>query len=270
MISRSILTLLMFGAGLCASPVAVRAQTPQALETPSPAPTSPVSPAPVPTALPSSLPGSPLPNASATVPPAPASVGPEWSAFSDYAAKFNDITFSIVNHEEKGKIVADQTYRIVYRKPMMARCEITAGPGRGAVAVWTGGERVKAHMGGILAGAVAIVRRNDPRATDTLGYGCGETTPDQIATYWSTHGTLTETVGPTIGDVATGLVTWVPEPNYPIDIDREELFISKATHLPIESTGYKAGKIVEHSTYVDVRTDTGVPDAAFNVRRRYP
>ncbi len=223
-------------------------------------------PLPPPTGLPNGFPGVP----SAAALEAASKVGPAWSAFSLVANSFTDVVEKVLSHELRGKVVADATYRIVYRKPASARCETLAGVAKGRIVVWRGGERIKARANPKPGGAVATLNRSDPRATDTLGYGCGQNTPDAIATYWASHGSLTETSGPHFGNVGTDLITWTPEATFPIPIDREELILSKATHLPIETKAYKAGKLVEDSKFVSIKLDANVPNSAFDIRHAFP
>ncbi len=276
------------------TPVPLRSKAP-ASPAPAPIPTavapiaSPV--APLPTAgspdatpsgtLPSGVPatatpgrGTPTAGAAPTLPlatgdpAAAARIGPNWAAFVTLVNAAVDETETIATHEVRGNLVSDDTYKITARRPTLARCEGIAGPTKGGVVVWTGGEKVKAHPGGVLSHVVVIASRHDRRATDLLGYGCGETTLASVVSIWSTYGQVVESPGTPVDGVATAMVVWTPPAGFPLGITREELYLSTVTHLPVMTKGYIGTKLVENSRFSSVALNVNVPDSAFDVRSR--
>jgi hypothetical protein len=51
----------------------------------------------------------------------------------------------------RGTDVQDRVYHVFFQKPLNTRAEVVGGDGKGSVAVWTGGDRVRGHQGGILS-----------------------------------------------------------------------------------------------------------------------
>ncbi len=201
-------------------------------------------------------------------PMAAARIGPNWAAFVGLVNAEVDETEMIVTHEVRGNLVSDDTYKITARRPMSTRCEALAGPNKGGVVVWIGGEKVKAHPGGVLSHVVVIANRHDRRATDLVGYGCGETTLTNIVAYWTAHGTIVESPGTPVDGVATAMIAWTPQADFPLGLTREELYLSTVTHLPVMTKGYIGTMLVENSKFTSIALNANVPDSAFDVRSR--
>src|SRR5580658_2765900 len=83
---------------------------------------------------------------------APAAAGSAENAFFDAWSKIDSYTCTITAHETKGTDVQDRVYHYAYLKPHFARIDIVDGPGKGGGAVWTGGDSVRGHQGGLLSG----------------------------------------------------------------------------------------------------------------------
>jgi hypothetical protein len=71
-----------------------------------------------------------------------------------YAATWNGLqsyTCTWTVHEVKNNNVQDRVYHVFFQKPLNTRAEVVDGDGKGSVAVWTGGDKVRGHQGGILS-----------------------------------------------------------------------------------------------------------------------
>jgi len=190
-------------------------------------------------------------------------VGPEWEAFGKIAAQFTDATFLLVSRVlQPDGTMQGSTLRIAFRKPHFARCEVVDGNGAGGVAVWRGGDKVLVRPPGLLSRFVLALDRNDTHVVDARGRGCGQTTLENFATDFAEGGTLAEAPGPDIEGSATDVVTWVRTAGGAGDT-KKELFIAKATHLPVESKEFVGDKLVASAFYKDIRLDVGLPYSTF-------
>jgi hypothetical protein len=213
--------------------------------------------------------GTPEPTEEPTTPPsdalvAAAAVGPEWSAYAKIVEGANDFIEMLNTHQTKGDVQITKTFKITSRKPNFARCDIVSGDGSGSVAVWRGGTKIQAHEGGEHAAIIVVLPRHNQRVTDLMGYGCGDTTPDNVVGYATHNGKLSEAAGPTIGGNATDDVTWIVNPGDQIYVTKEDFFIDKTTHLIVASKGYHGDALVEDSTWA-ITVNPGVKYSVFDI-----
>jgi len=185
-----------------------------------------------------------------------------WDAFVRTIAKIDGYSDTVVAHEVAGDRVEDRTYRVTYAKPGLARSEIVAGPGRGSVAVWDGGDTVRGHMGGLLAGIRMTVGIDDHRATDIRGKTIASGYFPAMVRLYATGGALSESPGAP----GTTVVTFVPrDPTAERGLTREDIVLSDATHLPLEHAGYQAGVLVERERFEDYTIDPTLPPGTFTL-----
>jgi hypothetical protein len=215
------------------------------------------------------LSGTPEPTEEPTTPPsdalvAAASVGAEWLAFAKIVEGANDFITTQASHETKGEAKFTKTFKITSRKPNFARCDIVAGDGLGSVAVYRGGTKVQAHEGGEHSAIIVVLPHHNKRVTDLMGYGCGDTTPDNVVGYTTHNGKLSEAAGPTIDGQATDDVTWIVNPGDQIYVTKEDFFISKTSHLIIASKGYHGDDLVEETTW-NITVNPGVKFSTFDI-----
>ncbi len=215
------------------------------------------------------LSGTPEPTEEPTTPPsdalvAAAAVGPEWNAYAQIVENANDFITTQASHQTKEGEQFTKTFKITSRKPNFARCDIIAGDGVGSVAVYRGGLKVQAHEGGEHAAIIVVLPHHNKRVTDLMGYGCGDTTPDNVVGYATHNGKLSEAPGPTIGGQPTDDVTWIVNPGDQIYVTKEDFFISKTSHLIIESRGYHGDQVVEDTTW-NITVNPGVKYSEFDI-----
>jgi len=215
------------------------------------------------------LSGTPEPTEEPTTPPsdalvAAAAVGPEWSAYAKIVEGANDFIEVIHSKQEREGLKFDKTFKISSRKPTFARCEIISGDGKGGTVVWRGGTKIQAHSGDEHSAIIVVLPRHNKRVIDLMGYGCGDTTPDNVVGYTTHNGKLSEAAGPTIDGQATDDVTWVVNPGDQVWVNKEDFFISKTTHLIIASKGYHADQLVEDSTW-QITVNPGLKYSTFDI-----
>ncbi len=201
----------------------------------------------------------------AIIAPASAATVPAITAFEQTFAKVNDYTVLVHAHEVLGNQTQDRVYRYMFKRPNMVKTQILSGPGTGGGAVWTGGDTVSGHQGGILSFIHLKVGLHDGKATSLRGY----TIPDgilqnQVGKYTTMKGTLSERNGPVIGGQETTLVELkVAEGAGEPGETRALIYFSKATHLPVAQVRWAGDKIVSEEFWTDMQTNTGLKDSDF-------
>ncbi len=180
-------------------------------------------------------------------------------------AKVNDYTADIVVHEVKGSDVQDRTYAYSYLKPSDVKLLIVAGPGRGSGAVWTGGDQVSGHRGGILSGIHMKVSLHDPQVMslrgDTLDTG---TVGAMLEQFKDAKGTVTEMDDRTVdGQLCDELSLKPADPAALGGVTRVDLYISHSSHMPVRRERYIGDQLVKSEHVTNEKINTGLTPSDF-------
>jgi outer membrane lipoprotein-sorting protein len=182
------------------------------------------------------------------------------AAFMDAWSKVSSYTANIKVHLVKGTDVQDRTYHYAYLKPHYAKIDITGGPGRGGGAVWTGGDTVSGHQGGILSGIHLTVSIHDGRAVDLRGHTIDVASFENIAQAIKDAPSVTngeETLNGTAYDTFS----------YPYKEEagatKRVVWLSRTTHLPVRRVTYDGDKVVETEDFTDVNTSANLKPSDF-------
>ena len=181
-------------------------------------------------------------------------------AFDRSFASINDYTCILRSHEVSGTKVQDRVYEYAFMKPHYFKTLILSGDGKGSGAVWTGGDQVSGHLGGILSGIHMKIGVHDPRTVSLHGVTIPDgLLPGIIDQYQTIHGRLTESDGGTIGGVATirlDLIVTDPSSNH--GITEQVAYFSKSSHWPMRQIMYSGSQIVLDESVSDLKTDVGL------------
>jgi len=194
-----------------------------------------------------------------------ANTTPAITAFNQSFASTNDYKLTLKAHEVMGSKTQDRTYSYWFMKPTYAKTLILAGDGQGSGGVWTGGDTVSGHQGGILSGLHLTVSIHDPRATSLRGYTIPDGLMQNIVNKFQTvPGTLTQTAGGKIGGVLTDRVELkVADPATNGDVSDEVIYFSQDTHWPVRELLYQGSQIVLDQSVTDLKLNTGLTKADF-------
>jgi outer membrane lipoprotein-sorting protein len=190
---------------------------------------------------------------------------PAITAFNAAFAAINDYTCTMHSHEMLDNKTQDRIYNYWFMKPHFAKTLIVAGDGQGSGGVWSGGDTVSGHQGGILSGLHLTVSIHDPRATSIRGF----TIPDGllqniVSKYATVPGTLTQTPGGKLGGVLTDrLDLKVTDPSQNNGISEQIIYLSQETHLPIRQILYSGNQIVLDQSISELKTNVGLTDKDF-------
>ena len=192
------------------------------------------------------------------VAPAWAATVPALTAFDEVLAHVNDYTVTVHSHEVKGDQTQDRVYQFWFKKPHLVKTQIISGPGAGGGAVWTGGDTVTGHLGGLLSFIRLNVGIHDHKAVSLRGY----TIPDGrletiVSKYKDIKGQLSERNGPKVGGQESVMVELrMADQTDDPGVARAVVYFSKTTHLPLAQIRYDAnGKIVTQEIWTDLRTN---------------
>jgi len=194
-----------------------------------------------------------------------ANSAPAIDAFNAAFAKVTSMTWKEQAHEVQGTSTQNRTYDYSFMKPHFAKTLIESGDGRGSGGVWTGGDQVSGHQGGILSGIHLKVDLHDGRATSIRGY----TIPDGliqniVATYADTPGTLRQGAGGKIGGVETDVLDLkVANPASYHGVTEQQLWFNAATHWPVRQVMYAGTQIVLDQSFSDFNLNASLTQDDF-------
>jgi hypothetical protein len=148
--------------------------------------------------------------------------------------------------------------------------EIVAGPQRGDVEVWSGGDRVIAYHRGLAFIKLHYAVR-DPVVTSPRGNGVLMPNFDAMITCFEEHEqSISESPGMIIDGEATTAITLTrtgfscPEDSaLDHEITRDVIYVSERTHLPIFRERYAGSVRVESWKLDDLKLNVGLTDHDF-------
>jgi outer membrane lipoprotein-sorting protein len=194
-----------------------------------------------------------------------ANEAPAIAAFDKMFAGVNDYTAVLHVHEAKGTATQDRVYQYSFMKPHYVKTLIIDGDGRGSGAVWTGGDQVSGHQGGILSGIHLKISVNDPRAVSLRGATIPQGLLQRIVDdYGTIPGKLTQIDGGKVNGVDTDrLELKASDPASNLGVTDQILYLSKDTHWPVRQIMYSGSQVVLDENVTDVKTNVGLTQKDF-------
>jgi hypothetical protein len=190
---------------------------------------------------------------------------PALAAFDTMFATINDYTYTLSSHEVKGSSTQDRKYSYQFLKPHFVKTLIIDGDGKGGGGVWTGGNQVSGHQGGILSAIHLKVDLHDPKAVSLLGY----TIPDGliqsiVGNYTTVAGTLSQAAGGVVEGVQTDRVeNDIANPAANNGATKMVLWVNHETHWPVEQVVYVGSTVILQQKFTDIKTNTGLKPSDF-------
>jgi outer membrane lipoprotein-sorting protein len=180
-------------------------------------------------------------------------------------AKVNDYTATVTVHEVDGKNADDHVYAYAFKRPTSAKIDVLSGSNKGGGIVWTGGDKVKGHRGGILSGIHLTLDLHDKQVLSLRGDSIDTgTIPAMLDRFKQVKGDVTEGSGMTIDGVATDAVTLkVADSAADKGVTREVLYLSKTTHLPVRRDRFAGDTLVKSEVFTNLKTNVGLKDSDF-------
>lgn len=197
-----------------------------------------------------------------------ASAAEEKSAIAEFDRTFagvSDYTCVLHSHEVKGTRVQDRVYQYSFMKPHYLKTLIVGGDGKGSGAVWTGGDQVSGHLGGVFSGIHMKISIDDPRALSLHGVAIPDgLLPGIIDDYATIPGVLTQSDGGPMRGVETDrLDLKVADPSSNHGITEKVAYFSKSTHWPLRQIMYSGSQIVMDESVYDVKFNVGLTKTDF-------
>jgi outer membrane lipoprotein-sorting protein len=197
---------------------------------------------------------------------------PALQAFATAFEKINDFTYDLRTHEVLASDTQDRVYHYMFLKPTSAKTVITSASGAGSgfgiigsVGVWTGGDDVVGHQGGILSMIHLKVGLHSHLTISLRGY----TIPDGLMqnvvdAYRTVAGDISQHPGGKLAGADTDLVELkITNPSANAGVSRMDIYFSQATHLPIRNTWYQGDQIVRDQWFDNLKTNTGLKASDF-------
>jgi outer membrane lipoprotein-sorting protein len=190
---------------------------------------------------------------------------PAITAFDRTFAGVRDYTCVLQSYEADGTRRQERVYQYSFMKPHYLKTLILDGDGKGSGAVWTGGDQVSGHLGGMLSGIHVKINVHDPRALSLHGVTIPDgLLPGIIDDYRTIPGTLTQTDGGKIGSVETDRVDLhVADPSSNHGITEQIVYLAKSTHWPIRQVMYSASQMVLDDEVDDLKINVGLAPSDF-------
>ncbi|MFY9664094.1 MAG: hypothetical protein WAL67_03055 [Candidatus Cybelea sp.] len=194
-----------------------------------------------------------------------ANQAPAIAAFDRTYAAVTDYTCILHVHETKGTQTQDRVYQYAFMNPHYLKMLVVDGDGKGSGAIWTGGDEVTGHLGGILSGIRMKIGLHDPRVVSLRGVTIPDGLPPRIIDdYGNIPGKLTQTDGGKIGGIETDrLELNVADPASNHDITKQVLYLSKETHWPIRQIMYSGSEVALDESIDDLKTNVGLAKSDF-------
>jgi len=165
-------------------------------------------------------------------------------------------------HEAKGDSVQDRTYLVRFEKPTQTRVDILAGDGRGSVAVWNGGDKVRGHQGGFLSIIRLNVGIHSKFATDLRGTTIAETNFGSLIAHLESLDPSVEHVSKAAGKIV--LVVRLDAPSPGNDVSKE-VYILAPNWLPIEYYEFAENKVVRHVVDSSLKLNIDIPASTWQL-----
>ncbi|MEO7202920.1 MAG: hypothetical protein ABI431_08625 [Candidatus Tumulicola sp.] len=184
---------------------------------------------------------------------------PAITAFDQAFAATNDYHCIIHVHEVKGDQSQNRVYEYWFMKPHFAKTLIQSGDDAGSGAVWTGGDQISGHPGGIISGFHRKVAVTDPRALSLRGITIPEGLLENVVhTYLHIDGKLTQANGGKIDGAPTDRIDLkVANPSANGGVTEQILYFSQATHWPVRQILYQGSQIVLDQSIDNLKTNNG-------------
>jgi outer membrane lipoprotein-sorting protein len=196
--------------------------------------------------------------------PAPATPS-AWTAFVNAAAAVTSYTETVDAYEVAQGKPQRRRYSMYFRRPALVRAEIVNGDGAGSVAVWRGGDTVRAHRGGILAFVTLTLSQNDPRVVDRRGNAVWTPFFPAIVHEFEQAGSLSVSDADLDGVAVDAVIATPSDPARHDGVTKLALYLSKTTHLPLGRKAWIADELVEDVRFSDQRINVAVPDSKFSL-----
>jgi len=165
-------------------------------------------------------------------------------------------------HEAKGDSVQDRTYLVRFERPTQTRVDIIAGDGRGSVAVWNGGDKVRGHQGGFLSIIRLNVGIHSKFATDLRGTTITEANFGSLIAHLESLDPSVEHVTKAAGKIV--LVVKLNTPSTGNDVSKE-IYILAPNWLPIEYYEFAENKVVRHVVDSSLKLNIDIPPSTWQL-----
>lgn len=165
--------------------------------------------------------------------------------------------------EVQGSRTQYRVYHIFFQKPLETRAEVVDGDGKGSVAIWNGGDRVRGHRGGILSIFKLNLDINSPLALTLRGGTIAQVNMGWLLQHIQTIGSREFTVSRQGADYMLSASVHEPAPN---DDVLREVYVFDPNGLPLEGFQYGVNDLLlKHVVFSDCHLDVALPPSTWQI-----
>ena len=184
-----------------------------------------------------------------------------YELIEDYQCRMYE--FSMAGSKREERII-----NYYFKKPKLIRMDILEGNrpfDSGSVGVYTGGDKVTGHRGGIMRDIVITVKKNSVLATTVRGETFDQS---DMLTVIERMGRLLAIGGVDLVEKNTHIeFEFTPfDPSQNEGISRDVVWIDRKTMLIIRNERYEEEKLVQKITWKDYIINAGLPGEFFDAR----
>lgn len=189
-----------------------------------------------------------------------------YNVLARFAAAWNRLqsyTCTWTVHEAKGTTVQDRVYHIFFQKPLKTRAEVIAGDGKGSVAVWEGGDRVRGHQGSILSFLKLNLNINNRLAVGLRGATIAQVNMGWLLSHLQSIGAKNFAFSQNGTNSILSAHVHYPPPN---DDVVEEVYVFAPSGLPIEGSQFGDNHLLlKHVVYSNYQLNVTLPTTTWQI-----
>jgi outer membrane lipoprotein-sorting protein len=197
--------------------------------------------------------------------PAAAASTPGDTALAKWAdawAKVQTYTVTMTGREVKGNKVQARVYNFYYAAPNHVRMDVVSGAGKGSQAVWTGGDTIYGHKGGILRFFKLHLNLADPSVVSMRGVTIAQATFGALLNM--IRGLKTTSTSATTAGATTTFTAIVADPSNDDGITKDVIYLA-TNGLPTGYDQYEGDVDVNHMAYTDTKVNVPLPASTWNI-----
>jgi len=196
----------------------------------------------------------------------PSGVATPTNVINRFATAWNNLksyTCTWTVHEMQGSKTQYRVYHVFFQKPLNTRAEVVDGDGKGSVAVWDGGDRVRGHQGGFLS----VIKLNLD-IHNRLAVSLRGATIAQVNMGWllqHLRAINSKDCKVSRQGVNSVLSASVHEPTPDTDVVRE-VYVFNPSGLPVEAFQYGVNdRVLKHVVYSGYRPNVILPPSTWQI-----
>jgi len=186
----------------------------------------------------------------------------KYDSITDYQCRLNEWCTS-------GKKVEDRVINFYFKKPRNIRMDILKGTkafDSGSSGVYTGGNTVVGHKGGILTPVALKVSKHDGLATTIRGLTFDQSDMQETVEILQFHLQNSSVTVRGLKEEVYEITCIPPDPAKNDGISKDVIWIDMKLTLPVFNERYEGNAVVQRARWSNYIINAGLPDELFRIR----